>query len=144
MGQEIQTLARWRRRTLLIVLAFEAAGALIGGPMLIAAPDGHLMQIPVEDLQGAFRDFFIPGLLLTSLGVLNAMAFFVDLRRRPSSWLWTGLALGGFLIWFLVELGVVGAKNWAQAAWGFPVLVGLYAAWPLAQAHLWLGHQLRS
>src|SRR5581483_10150914 len=92
------------RRALLAVLAFEALGAFVGGPLLIAGPDGHFMKIPVTDLAGVFPDFLIPGVILTALGALNAAAFFVVLRRMPSAWLWAGLALGGFFIWFVVEL----------------------------------------
>lgn len=136
MTAELTTSDRWGRRVVLAVLAFEALGAFIGGPMLAAAPDGRLMKIPVAELNGAFSDFLIPGLILTALGALNAVAFFVLLRRRPCSWLWVGLALVGFAIWFVVELAVVGAKSWAQAAWGLPVLVGLIAAWPLARERL--------
>jgi hypothetical protein len=119
------------RRVLLAILAWEAVGALLGGPLLFAAPDGRLMKIPVEELRGAFPDFFIPGLLLTALGALNAVAFFVLLRRRRSAWLWVGLALGGFAVWFIVELLIVGAKSWAQAAWGVPVPFAIALAWPL-------------
>jgi hypothetical protein len=117
-------------------LAFEALGAAIGGPALMAAPDGSLMKIPVSELEGVFADFFIPGLLLTALGALNAVAFFALLRRRASSWLWVGLALGGFLIWFVVELAICGAESWAQAAWGLPVPIGIIAAWPLVMERL--------
>lgn len=124
-------LAKWRRRALLIILAFEAVGSFIGGPALIAGPDGRYMQIPVEELHGAFADFLVPGLLLTSLGVLNAVAYTVLLRQQPSAWLWVGLALVGFLIWFVVELSICGAKSWAQVAWGAPIPVGIVLALPL-------------
>lgn len=136
MSADRKARARWTRRTLLVVLAFEAIGALLGGPLLVASPDGRFMKMSVEDLHGVFADFLVPGLLLTFLGVLNAAAFFVLLRRMRGAWLWVGLALGGFFIWFLVEFAVVGAQHWAQAAWGIPVLVGLIAAWPLATERL--------
>jgi len=121
------------RRTVLAVLAFEAAGAFVGGPMLFLAPDGSMMKIPVAELRGFFPDFFVPGLILTALGVLNAVGFIALLRRSRFAWLWVGLALGGFFVWFAVELAVVGAKSWAQAAWGIPVLIGLGASWPLVR-----------
>ncbi len=123
---------RWAHRALLGILAFEAAGAFIGGPALIAAPDGHLMQIPLQDLRGVFPDFLVPGLILTGLGLLNAVAFVVLLLKRPIAWLPVGLALFGFLIWFVVELSICGAKSWAQAAWAAPVPVGIVLALPLA------------
>src|SRR6185295_10736064 len=131
-GPEETWFGPWARRIVLGVLAFEALGSFTGGPMLIAAPDGRLMNIPVEEMRGLFPDFLVPGLLLTGLGLLNAAGFLALLRRRASAWLWVGLSLGGFLVWFLVELSVTGFKSWAQAAWGLPVLIGLAAAWPLA------------
>jgi hypothetical protein len=136
MTVEMTRSGRWARRAVLTVLAFEALGAFIGGPLLVAAPDGHFMNIPVTDLRGLFPDFLIPGLILTALGALNAAAFFVLLRRMASAWLWVGLALGGFCIWFIVELAVCGAQSWAQAAWGVPVVFGLVAAWPLVTERL--------
>jgi hypothetical protein len=132
-GPEQRRIQPWARRILLAVLAFEALGSFIGGPLLVAAPDGRLMKIPVSDMRGLFPDFLIPGIILSLLGVLNAVAFVLLLRRRASAWLWVGLSLGGFLIWFVVELSVMGAKSWAQAVWGIPVLIGLAAAWPLAE-----------
>jgi hypothetical protein len=115
----MNTMTKLSRWVVLSVLLFEAAGALVGGPALVASPDGAFMKIPVADLQG----------------VLNAAAFAALLRRLPSAWLWVGLALGGFLVWFIVELALVGAKSWAQAAWGIPVLIGLAAALPLEKEH---------
>jgi len=122
---------RWRRRTLLAILAFEALGALIGGPALMAGPDGRFMNIPIEELHGTFSSFLIPGLLLTFLGVLNAVAFVAVLQRAPSAWLWAGLALCGFFIWFVVELSITGLQSWAQVAWGLPVPFGVLLALPL-------------
>jgi hypothetical protein len=126
----------WARRALLAILAFEAAGALIGGPLLVAAPNGRLMQIPIGDLHGTFADFLIPGVLLSGLGILNAIAFIALWRQKVSAWLWVGLALGGFLIWFVVELAITGFQNWAQAAWGLPVPVGIILALPMESARL--------
>jgi len=126
---EAATSSSWARRVVLGVLAFEGLGALLGGPLLVAAPDGSLMKMPTEILQETFSDFLVPGLLLTGLGVLNVAAFVVVLLRRPSSLLWTCLALGGFFVWFAVEFSIVGYGHVAQLIWGVPVLIGGGAAW---------------
>ena len=55
---------RWERIILLIVLAYEGAGALLGGGLLIAAPDGRYMDMPVHIMHGVFSDFLIPGFIL--------------------------------------------------------------------------------
>jgi hypothetical protein len=44
---------RWQRITLLSVLGYEGAGALLGGSLLIAAPDGRVMDMPVDIMHGA-------------------------------------------------------------------------------------------
>ncbi len=114
----------WARRVVLGVLAFEGLGALWGGPLLVFAPNGSIMNMPTEILRGIFADFLVPGLVLTGLGVLNVAAFVVVLLRRPSSLLWASLALGGFFIWFVVEFYIVGYGHVAQVIWGVPVLIG--------------------
>jgi hypothetical protein len=132
----LRTQGAGARAALLAILAFEALGALLGGQLLVLAPDGAWMKIPLSDLHGAFPDFFIPGAILTALGALNAIAFFALLRRKPSAWLWVGLALGGFVVWFAVELAICGFQSWAQAAWGVPVPIGVLLALPLAAERL--------
>ncbi len=120
----------WQRIILLIVLGYEVLGCLSGGGLLVAAPDGHLMDMRVEGLGGFFPDFFVPGLLLIGLGVLNIAAFVAVWRRTRTDWLFSGLALGGLTVWFLVEIAVVGL-HWLQAMWGLPVLLGVVMALPL-------------
>jgi len=119
---------------MLTILAFEGLGALLGGPLLMAAPDGHVMDMPTEILGGTFPDFLVPGVLLTALGLLNVAAFFVVLLRRPNQRLWAQLAMAGFLVWFAVEFAVVGYGNPAQIIWGVPVLIGGLAAWRLRES----------
>ena len=52
---------RLTRMILLAVLGYEAVGCLLGGSLLVAAPDGRLMDMPVDIMHGVFLDFFIPG-----------------------------------------------------------------------------------
>ncbi|GAB3279490.1 hypothetical protein GCM10027347_54240 [Larkinella harenae] len=116
------------RIILLSVLAYEAAGALLGGSLLVAAPDGSLMQMPVGMMRGVFRDFLVPGLILLGLGVLNTAAFWAVLRRKKTDWILAGFALGGLAIWFLVEIIILQAFHGLHAMWGLPVIVGSLAA----------------
>lgn len=121
----------WQRIVLLIVLAFEGLGGLSGGGLLVAAPDGRLMNMPVGIMHGFFPDFLIPGLILIGMGLLNVAAFVAVWRRTRLDWLVAGLALGGFTIWFLVEIAVLGQLVWLHAMWGLPVLLGGVMALPL-------------
>lgn len=121
----------WRRIVLLSVLGYEAAGCLLGGSMLIIAPDGRLMDMPVDLMHGAFPDFFVPGIILFALGILNTIAFISVLRRKANAWIMASLAIGGLAIWFWVEIAILQELHWLHAMWGLPVIAGGIAAIPL-------------
>src|SRR5918995_1651085 len=121
----------WQRIFLLVVLGYEGAGAILGGILLIAAPDGRYMDMPVDIMHGVFDNFLLPGLLLLTLGILNVFAFISVLHKKLNDWLMTGLALGGLLIWFVVEIIILQELHWLHAMWGLPVLLGWVVAIPL-------------
>jgi hypothetical protein len=121
----------WQRIALLIILAYEGLGALAGGSLLVAEPDGRLIDMPVEIMHGVFSNFLIPGLILTGLGILNMTAFVAVLRRTRIDWLLAGLGLGGLTVWFIVEIIVLKEFHWLHAMWGLPVLVGCLVTFPL-------------
>ena len=123
-AQKISGQPRWQRIILLSVLGYEAAGALAGGSLLAAAPDGRLMEMPVSIMHGVFRDFLIPSLILLGLGILNAVAFVTVFRKSRADWILAGLALGGLTVWFGVEIAVLRELHWLHVMWGLPVLAG--------------------
>jgi hypothetical protein len=120
--------ASWQRIVLLIILGYEAAGCLLGGSLLIIAPNGRLMDMPVEIMNGVFSDFFVPGIILFLLGILNTAAFISTLRRKENDWIMIGLALGGLAIWFIVEIVILDELHWLHLMWGFPVFIGIIVA----------------
>jgi len=122
---------KWQRITLLTVLGYEAAGCLSGGALLVAAPDGRLMDMPVNMMHGAFPDFLIPGIILFALGILTTAAFVAVLRRKHLGWLMACLALGGLAIWFWVEIAILQQLHWLHLMWGLPVIVGGLVTIPL-------------
>jgi hypothetical protein len=97
----------WQRITLLIILGYEGAGALAGGVLLVAAPDGRIMDIPAKIMRCVFRNFLIPGFILFGLGILTTTAFIGVLHHIRIDWLLSGLALGGLTIWFIVEIVIL-------------------------------------
>lgn len=121
---------KWQRILLLAVLGYEAAGCLLGGILLIAAPDGRLMDMPTSMMHGVFSDFLIPGILLSGLGILNSFAFIAVIRKTKSSWLLASLAMGGLIIWFWVEIAILQELHWLHAMWGLPVIIGALAIRP--------------
>jgi hypothetical protein len=122
---------RWQRITLLTVLGYEGLGGLAGGALLVARPDGSAMSIPLAVLHGVFRDFLIPGVILFGMGLLSVAAFVGVLRRYRWDWLGASLALGGWAVWFFVEIVIVDELVWLHAMWGLPVVLGGAAAVPL-------------
>jgi hypothetical protein len=133
---EIVRQRKWQRIILLIVIGYEAAGALSGGSLLIAAPDGRIMDMPVSIMHGFFYDFLIPGFILLGLGFLNAVAFFAVLLRTRIDWLLAGLALGGLAGWFTVEIIILQELHWLHFMWGLPVVLGILMIIPLVPSKL--------
>jgi hypothetical protein len=125
------TPSKWQRNILLFVLGYEGAGALLGGLLLIAAPDGSLMDMPVEIMHGSFTNFMIPGILLFALGLLNTAAFLAVLRKGRFDWILAVTALGAMIIWFWIEIAILLELHWLHAMWGLPVVAGAIATLPL-------------
>lgn len=123
--------SKWQRIILLFVLGYEGAGALLGGSLLIAVPDGRLMDMPVDIMHGVFSDFRVPGIMLFALGILNTSAFFAVLRKTRFDWIMAVTALGAMMIWFWIEIAILLKIHWLHAMWGLPVIVGALAALPL-------------
>ncbi|MBN2412466.1 DUF998 domain-containing protein [candidate division KSB1 bacterium] len=115
---------KWLRIVLLVILGYEAAGALSGGILLIAAPDGRIMDMPIDIMHGVFRDFLVPGIILFGLGILNTAAFVAVIRKSRADWIMAGLALGGMIVWFSVEIAILQEIHWLHIVWGMPVYLG--------------------
>ncbi len=123
--------SKWQRIILLTVLAYEGLGGLLGGLLLVTSPDGRFMDMPVSILNGSFPDFFIPGLILSGMGLLTTISFVMVFRKNNYDWLSAGLALVGYTIWFTVEIAILKQLHWLHIMWGVPVLIGIWAALPL-------------
>jgi hypothetical protein len=123
---------------LLIVLQFLLGlGALGGGGVLIAAPDGSIIQIPLSILEfSPFHNFLIPGIILfTSLG-LFPIAIAYSLWQLPAwrwpdflnpfrgmHWSWAASLAAGviLLIWITVEVLMLRSVEFLQVfyfTWG--------------------------
>lgn len=129
-------LAKWQRISLLSIIGYEAAGCLLGGSLLIAAPDGRLMDMPVNLMHGVFQNFMIPGIILFGLGLLNTFAFVTIIKKSTYDWVIAGLALGGLYIWFVVEIIILQELHWLHLMWGLPVLLGWMITIPLIALRL--------
>jgi hypothetical protein len=122
-------------------LALLGAGALAGGAVLVARPDGSGMGFSVGILAGSpFNDFLVPGLILGGLfGVGSLVVAVLGLRHsRIAPFL--AFAIGSAqMIWILVQLAIIKEVSFlhptmfaiglaiaaAAVPWGWPT----FAAW---------------
>ncbi len=124
----------WHRLVLLIVLGVEGAGGVVGGILFGLAPDGHYMDMPVKMMHGTFSDFLVPGFLLTVMGFVSVCAVVAVLKRHSHGWLMAGIAVGGWIIWYTVEIIIIRELHILHLFWGVPVLVAAIAWVPLLVA----------
>ena len=129
----------WPLVTLVFLIG---VSALISGPMLFLAPDGHLMQWSVEVLKGSpFSNFVIPGIILFVLiGVYPLFVGYGLLTRtawngpnvinpfKQFHWAWIASVVVGIimLIWIGVETLLLGYISFLQPVimvWGLLILV---------------------
>ena len=128
--------------TILIFLIFLLGlGAAVSGALLVIAPDGHLLQMPLSNLANApFRSFLIPGLLLTLFIGIFPLLDAYSLWKQPSwdwprtinpfrtmHWSWAGSLAAGIavIIWILVQIQWVqtGFLHILYLIWGVTILV---------------------
>jgi len=128
-------------RLLFILVLLIGISALISGPMLFLAPDGHLMQWSVEVLKGSpFSNFVIPGIILFVLIGIYPLFVSYGLATRTSwngpnlinpfkqfHWAWIASVVVGviMLIWIGVETLLLGYISFLQPVimvWGFLIL----------------------
>ena len=101
------------------ILALVALGAIPAGLALILKPDGSILHMPTDILQGSpFKDFLIPGIFLLGVNGLGSLAgavlCFIHSRYSAIS----GLILGiGLVVWITVQLLTTGLISWMQPAY---------------------------
>lgn len=101
------------RITLLVIEAFVAVTAFAGGTALVLGallPDfSSVITPPTEYLEGSpFSSYLVPGLVLALvLSGVNAIAFVLLLRRRPSASFAAAAAGYAALIWIFVQMTVI-------------------------------------
>src|SRR5215207_8667249 len=101
-------------RIALVVLEVLMGLAAVGGGLALVLTNAQVMGMPLELLRGSpFGTYFIPGLVLLAVGILNLISAAAMLRRHrlgaPASVvgiMWIG--------WFVVQVAVVGFLNWQQ------------------------------
>jgi len=88
-------------------------GALGGGLVLVVAPRGEIMPLPLSALAGSPFDTYLgPGMILfTVLGIGPLVAARLALTRHPLA-PFAAFAVGvALLIWVAVEIAIIGYSN---------------------------------
>ena len=88
-------------------------GALIGGMVLIVAPRGEIMSLPLSALAGSPFDTYLgPGLILfTVLGLGPLVAARLAWERHPLAPLAALVVGAALLVWVAVEIAIIGYSN---------------------------------
>lgn len=107
----------------LLIQGFLAINALIGGMLLMLAPDGSLLQLPRDFMHSTlFPDFFWPGAILAGvLGLGHGAGFVLTWRRRAHASRFALLLGAGTMIWIGVQV-LMTELFWLQ---GFIAALGL-------------------
>lgn len=94
------------RTTLLALLLFNGLSALFGGSVLVAAPDGSILGMPLSLLAGTpFTDFLVPGLILfTVLGLGSFIGWWLAYRRSHYAVRWVQVVGLGTVIWIVTQM----------------------------------------
>jgi hypothetical protein len=99
-----------------IALALEVVlsiGALGGGLILMLAPRGEILPLPLSALAGSpFDTYFVPGLILFSvIGLGPLVAARLAWMRNPVAPVAAFVVGVGLLIWVAVEVAIIGYSN---------------------------------
>jgi hypothetical protein len=92
---------------------FLSIGALGGGLVLMIAPRGEIMPLPLAALAGSpFDTYFVPGLILFGvLGLGPLVAARLSWVRHPLAPTAALVVGAGLLIWVAVEVAIIGYSN---------------------------------
>jgi hypothetical protein len=90
-----------------------AIGALGGGLILMLAPRGEILPMPLSALAGSpFDTYFVPGMILFGvLGFGPLVAARLAWTRHPAAPVAAFVVGAGLLIWVGVEVAIIGYSN---------------------------------
>jgi hypothetical protein len=100
-------------KTAVVLEIVLSIGALGGGLVLMIAPRGEIMPLPLSALAGSpFDTYFVPGLILFAvLGLGPLVAARLAWLRNPLAPTGAFVIGAGLLIWVVVEVAIIGYSN---------------------------------
>ena len=112
-------------KTLLFVLIiFITITSTLSGILMIVDPTGGILRLPLTLLRGTpFKNFLIPGILLSLVGGVNFLALFYNIQRHPKRYNWA--IAGGSLIsgWIIAQLVLIQAFYWLHILY---LVIGIF------------------
>lgn len=122
----------WLIFILLVLLGF---GAVAGGGVLMLAPDGSLMGMPVSQLNNSpFTNYYIPGLVLFLCNGIYPFFVTCCIMKRPNwqipvrlnpfksmHWTWSAILLSGAIVsgWIVMQVIWLGYSSFLQPLYFF-------------------------
>ena len=99
-----------------VVQVLIGAGAIVAGVLMIIAPDGRLLQMPLDMLKGSpFRNFLVPGLILLLVnGIGNVLSAILCFRMHKYAAFVAQVFGFGLVIWIFVQVSMIGGGHWLQ------------------------------
>jgi hypothetical protein len=97
----------------LVLEVLMSIGALGGGLILMIAPRGEIMPLPLAALAGSpFETYFVPGLILFSvIGLGPLVAGGLIWTRHPLAPVAALIVGAGLIVWVAVEVAIIGYSN---------------------------------
>jgi hypothetical protein len=111
----IKNMNKKMKALLFILISFVAFTAFICGLIMISNPDGRAMGLDLILLKETpFNNFIIPGIFLSSVGVVNLIAVFFNIKRHNNRYNWA--LAGGVMIfgWIVVQMILIQMFYWIQ------------------------------
>jgi len=102
------------KTTLIILSSIVGVLATIIGFMMMAVPDGNMINVNVSILKNtSFKDFRLPGVILfLTVGLSNLLAVFYLFVNHKSKFNWS--IIGGVLliIWIVTQFILIETSRW--------------------------------
>lgn len=95
---------------------FIGIGAFVSGILMIIKPDGSLLSLPHDMLNGSpFTSFLVPGLLLLAVnGLGNIFSALLSFKQHSLAG-FAGIFFGlGLVVWLFVQVNMIGGGHWLQ------------------------------
>ncbi|MBI3136008.1 MAG: hypothetical protein HYZ14_15125 [Bacteroidetes bacterium] len=132
------------RALLITLLVFLGIGAIAGGGLLILAPDGALLGMPLSVLEKSpFTNFRVPGIILfLVLGLFPLIVAIGLLKKKHAAlaeklnllpdmhWSWTFSLYAAFadILWIQFQMQLIQSVSWLHTSYVFLGLAILITA----------------